>query len=72
VLGLEAPAYLPLRTFQDADLAPERAAQGDPVLGILAAIGALPAGWRAHRKAEAILAREWGGKKKAGAQRRRR
>ena len=47
VLTLQAPAYLPLRTFQDADLAPERAAQGDPVLGILGALGSLPAGWRA-------------------------
>jgi hypothetical protein len=46
-LGLRAPAYLPLRTFRDPELAADRAAQADPVLGILAALGDLPAGWRA-------------------------
>ncbi len=46
-LTLQAPAYLPIRTFRDSDLAPDRAAQADPVLGILGALGSLPAGWRA-------------------------
>ena len=45
-LGLRAPAYLPLRTFTDLDVDGERAAQADPVLGILSALGDLPAGWR--------------------------
>jgi hypothetical protein len=45
-LRLRAPAYLPLRTFTDLDLDGERAAQADPVLGILSALGDLPAGWR--------------------------
>jgi len=46
-LVLRAPAYLPLRTFRDPEVAADRAAQADPVLGILAALGDLPAGWRA-------------------------
>ncbi len=45
-LGLRAPEYLPVRTFTDLDLDGERAAQADPVLGILSALGDLPAGWR--------------------------
>ena len=45
-LALRAPAYLPLRTFIDLDLDGERAAQADPVLGILSALGDLPPGWR--------------------------
>lgn len=45
-LQLRAPAYLPLRTFTDLDLDAERAAQADPVLGILSALGDLPIGWR--------------------------
>jgi hypothetical protein len=45
-LELRAPAYLPLRTFTDLDVDGERAAQADPVLGILNALGDLPAGWR--------------------------
>jgi hypothetical protein len=45
-LGLRAPVYLPLRTFTDLDVDGERAAQADPVLGILSALGDLPAGWR--------------------------
>jgi hypothetical protein len=47
ILQLRAPEYLPLRTFTDLDLDGERAAQADPVLGILSALGDLPAGWRA-------------------------
>jgi hypothetical protein len=47
MLVLRAPAYLPLRTFRDPEIAADRAAQADPVLGILAALADLPAGWRA-------------------------
>ena len=43
---LRGPPYLPLRTFRDADVAADRAAQADPILGILAALGDLPDGWR--------------------------
>jgi hypothetical protein len=46
-LGLRAPAYLPLRTFTDLDVDGQRAAQADPVLGILSTLGDLPPGWRA-------------------------
>jgi hypothetical protein len=46
VLVLRGPAYLPLRTFTDLDVDGERAAQADPVIGILTALGGLPAGWR--------------------------
>ena len=46
-LVLQRPAYLPLRTFGDLEVAADRAAQADPVLGILAALGNLPDGWRA-------------------------
>jgi hypothetical protein len=46
VLRLRAPEYLPLRTFTDTDVDGERAAQADPVLGILGALGDLPHGWR--------------------------
>jgi hypothetical protein len=45
-LDLRAPAYLPLRTFTDLHLDGERAAQADPMLGIVSALGDLPAGWR--------------------------
>jgi hypothetical protein len=45
-LQLRAPEYLPLRTFTDLDVDGERAAQADPVLGILSALGDLPTGWR--------------------------
>jgi len=45
-LSLRAPQYLPIRTFRDADIDAERAAQADPVLGILGALGDLPDGWR--------------------------
>jgi hypothetical protein len=46
VCVLRAPAYLPLRTFRDQDVAADRAAQADPVLGILGALSHLPEGWR--------------------------
>ncbi|MCC6178359.1 MAG: TraM recognition domain-containing protein [Chloroflexi bacterium] len=45
-LSLRGPAYLPLRTFRDGDVAADRAAQADPILGILGALGDLPAEWR--------------------------
>ena len=45
-LVLRRPPYLPLRTFADAQVDPERAAQADPVLGLLGAAGGLPEGWR--------------------------
>jgi len=47
VLTLRGPQYLPIRTFRDVDVDAERAAQADPVLGILGALGDLPPGWRA-------------------------
>ena len=40
------PGYLPLRTFRDYDVAADRAAQADPILGILGALSDLPPGWR--------------------------
>lgn len=46
VLRLRAPSYLPIRTFTDLDLDGERAAQADPVLGILTALGNVPTDWR--------------------------
>ena len=49
-LVLRAPAYLPLRTFSDSDIAADRAAhaaQADPLLPILGALGNIPDGWRA-------------------------
>lgn len=45
-LLLRGPEYLPLRTFRDAEIDAVHAAQADPVLGILAALGELPQGWR--------------------------
>jgi Helicase HerA, central domain len=45
-LGLRADAFLPIRTFTDLDVDGERAAQADPVLGVLSALGDLPPGWR--------------------------
>ncbi len=45
-LQLRAAAYLPIRSFTDLDVDGERSAQADPVLGILSALGDLPAGWR--------------------------
>src|SRR4051794_34436820 len=44
--SLRGPAYLPLRMFGDAEVAADRAAQADPVLGLLGALGDLPSGWR--------------------------
>ncbi|MDE3074545.1 MAG: DUF87 domain-containing protein, partial [Chloroflexota bacterium] len=46
-LTLRAPAYLPLRTFRDQDLAGSQSSEGDPVLGVLAALGTVPEGCRA-------------------------
>ncbi|MFN8472484.1 MAG: DUF87 domain-containing protein [Anaerolineae bacterium] len=46
-LVLQEPPYLPLRTFQDDDLHPDRTAQADPLLPVLAALSNLPNGWRA-------------------------
>jgi len=50
-LVLRGPAYLPLRTFRDGEIAPgsgdDPDTQADPVLGILSALGDLPDGWRA-------------------------
>ena len=46
-LALQEPPYLPLRTFQDDDLRPDRPAQADPLLPVLAALANLPDGWRA-------------------------
>src|SRR6266852_4744515 len=43
---VRAAAYLPIRSFTDLDVDGERAAQADPVLGILSALGDLPTGWR--------------------------
>ena len=43
---LRGPAYLPLRTFRDNDVIADRAAQADPILGILGALGDLPPDWR--------------------------
>jgi len=45
-LTLRGPTYLPLRTFRDSDVVADRAAQADPVLGILGALSDLPPGWR--------------------------
>lgn len=45
-LVLCAPAYLPLRTFREVDVAADHAPQVDPVLGILGALTDLPDGWR--------------------------
>ena len=47
--GLRRPEYLPLRMFTDVELAADRAAhaaQADPLLGVLGAMGDLPEGWR--------------------------
>src|SRR5438105_5519724 len=43
---LREPEYLPLRIPRDSDLATEHAPQADPLLGVLAALGAMPGGWR--------------------------
>jgi hypothetical protein len=46
-LGLAEAEYLPLRVPRDVDIAADRSAQADPVLGVLVALGELPVGWRA-------------------------
>jgi hypothetical protein len=46
-LRLAEAEYLPLRVPSDVDIAADRSAQADPLLGVLAALGELPAGWRA-------------------------
>jgi hypothetical protein len=46
-LGLAEAEYLPLRVPRDVDIAADRSAQADPLLGVLAALGELPVGWRA-------------------------
>ncbi len=46
-LALREAEYLPLRIPRDADIAADRAPQADPLLGVLAAVGSMPAGWRA-------------------------
>ena len=46
-LGLRAPVYLPLRTFRDQDLANSQSSEGDPILGVLGALGTVPDGCRA-------------------------
>ncbi len=43
-MELRAAPYLPIRTLRDSDVDDERAAQADPVLGILRALGDLPRG----------------------------
>jgi Helicase HerA, central domain len=47
VLRLAEAEYLPLRVPRDLEMAADRAPQADPLLGILAALGELPTGWRA-------------------------
>ncbi len=48
VLRLRKGDHLPLRMLEDRDLDPAAgSAQADPLLGILGALGDLPAGWRA-------------------------
>jgi hypothetical protein len=46
-MSLAEPQHLPLRTFDDLDVATEAGTQADPVLGILAALGTVPPGCRA-------------------------
>jgi hypothetical protein len=48
-LRLRHPPFLPLRTFTDRDAADQaaHAAQADPLLPVLGAMGDLPGGWRA-------------------------
>src|SRR5579872_2020592 len=45
-LVLRAPPYLPLRTFDDTAISAAYGAQADPMVGLLAALGNLPDGWR--------------------------
>jgi hypothetical protein len=49
-LELRGPLYLPIRILDDAEVDANRAAQADPLLGVLSAIGDLPSGWRAVRQ----------------------
>src|SRR5262245_25836099 len=42
VLGLRSPPYLPIRTFTDMEVDPERPSQADPILGVLGALSNLP------------------------------
>src|SRR6266851_9109175 len=46
-LALREAGYLPLRIPRDTEIAADRAPQADPLLGVLAAVGSMPAGWRA-------------------------
>ena len=46
-LELREPEYLPLRILRDSEMATDRAPQADPLLGVLAALGSMPSGWRA-------------------------
>lgn len=46
-LTLREPEYLPLRILRDTELAADRTPQADPLLGVLAALGSMPPGWRA-------------------------
>jgi hypothetical protein len=46
-LGLRQPVYLPLRIPRDTEVVADRAAQADPLLGVLSALGSVPVGWRA-------------------------
>src|SRR5918911_865062 len=46
-LELQEPEYLPLHIPRDADIGADHAPQADPLLGVLAALGSLPPGWRA-------------------------
>jgi hypothetical protein len=46
-LALREAEYLPLRIARDTEIAADRAPQADPLLGVLAAVGSMPAGWRA-------------------------
>jgi hypothetical protein len=45
-LKLREPEYLPLRILRDPEIATDRAPQADPLLGVLAALGNMPPGWR--------------------------
>jgi hypothetical protein len=45
-LELREPEYLPLRILRDPEIATDRSPQADPLLGVLAALGNMPPGWR--------------------------
>ncbi len=60
VFRLAGPECLPIRTFTDLEVDDARSAQADPVLGVLAAMGSLPEGWRALSQLSCALApRRW-------------